>query len=47
MDSDLKEQVELYNGRRKLGLADGKYMIPDDIDACNDEIIEMFGVKKA
>lgn len=36
-----------HNGRRTLGLANGKYVIPDDIDACNDEIIEMFGVKKA
>lgn len=28
----------------RLGLADGKYAIPDDIDACNSEIAEMFGV---
>lgn len=33
-----------HNGRRTLGLANGKYVIHDDIDACNDEIIEMFGV---
>ena len=31
--------------RRKLGLANGKYEIPDNIDECNDEIAEMFGVK--
>ncbi len=30
---------------RKLGIANGKYLIPDDIDECNDEIAEMFGVK--
>lgn len=28
---------------RKLGIANGKYVIPDDIDGCNDEIAEMFG----
>lgn len=33
-----------HNGRRTLGLADGKYVIPDDIDVCNDEILEIFGV---
>lgn len=31
--------------KRKLGLANGKYVIPDDIDGCNDEISEMFGVE--
>lgn len=30
---------------RKLGIANGKYVIPDDIDECNDEISEMFGVE--
>ena len=29
---------------RKLGIADGRYNIPDNIDACNDEIAQMFGV---
>ena len=34
------------NGRKRtLGIANGKYKIPDDIDASNDEIAEMFGVK--
>lgn len=35
-----------HSGRRSLGLADGKYMIPDDIDACNNEILEIFGVNE-
>ena len=30
--------------KRKLGIANGKYRIPDNIDECNDEIAEMFGV---
>lgn len=29
---------------RKLGLADGEFEMPDDIDADNDAIAEMFGV---
>ena len=30
--------------KRKLGIGDGKYKIPDDINAYDDEIAEMFGV---
>ena len=32
------------NNCHRYGIADGLYDIPDDIDACNDEIAEMFGV---
>lgn len=28
--------------KRTLGIANGKYSIPDDIDECNDEIEEIF-----
>ena len=40
------EIVEMFGveKRRVLGIADGKYSIPDNIDECNDEIAEMFGV---
>lgn len=31
--------------KRTLGIANGKYVIPDNIDENNDEISEMFGVK--
>ena len=30
--------------KRRLGIADGMYIIPDNIDGCNDEIAQMFGV---
>jgi len=30
--------------KREIGIANGKYNIPDDIDADNDKIAEMFGV---
>jgi prevent-host-death family protein len=30
--------------RVRLGVAEGKYVIPDNIDADNDLIAEMFGV---
>lgn len=33
--------------KRTLGIANGRYKIPDDIDESNDEIAEMFGVKQA
>lgn len=34
------------NSKRTLGIANGKYKIPDDIDECNGEILEMFGEKE-
>ena len=34
------------NSKRRLGIANGKYKIPDDIDESNDEIAELFGVKQ-
>ncbi len=30
--------------KRMLGIADGKYKFPDDINAYDDEIAKMFGV---
>ena len=42
-DPELKEQDMLSNGsKRILGIAEGKYEIPDDIDELNDEIWKMF-----
>ena len=35
-----------YREKRTLGLANGRYIIPDNIDECNDEILDMFGVKE-
>ena len=34
------------NSKRKLGIADGMYNIPDSIDDCKDEIARMFGVSE-
>lgn len=34
------------SSKRTLGIANGKYKIPDDIDECNGEILEMFGEKE-
>lgn len=33
------------NTSKRIGIAEGKFIVPDDFDACNDEIAEMFGVK--
>ena len=38
--------IRIKPSRRKLGIADGKYDIPDSIDVCNDEIARMFGVSE-
>ena len=39
-------KIERFNSssgeRRKLGLCDGEFDIPDDIDIINDEILEDF-----
>ncbi len=32
-------------GKRKLGIADGKYAIPENIDILNNEIAKLFGVE--
>lgn len=34
--------LENRGSKRKLGIANGKYVIPEDIDGCNDEIFKMF-----
>ena len=31
--------------KRPIGIADGKYNIPDNIDEDNDEILKMFGIE--
>ena len=30
--------------KTRIGIAKGKFDVPDDIDECNEEIAEMFGV---
>lgn len=30
---------------KRIGVAEGKFVVPDDFDDCNDEIAEIFGVK--
>lgn len=37
-------RVPSGQGGRRLGLADGEFDIPDDIDADNAEIAKLFGV---
>ncbi|MBQ3824929.1 MAG: hypothetical protein II811_02205 [Spirochaetaceae bacterium] len=29
----------------RVGVAKGKFVVPDDIDFCNDEIAQMFGAE--
>lgn len=45
-DGAMPFRMHLSTGRkRKLGLANEMYEIPEDIDISNEEIAEMFGVK--
>jgi hypothetical protein len=34
------------NVNKRIGVAKGKFVVPDDFDDCNDEIAEMFGVSE-
>lgn len=34
------------NSSRQLGQAKGKIIVPDDIDNCNDQIEDMFGINE-
>ena len=40
-------KMEIYSNvpvSKRIGVAKGKLQVPEDIDACNDEISELFGV---
>lgn len=37
--------VQAETKSKRIGVAEGKFVVPDDFDDCNDEIAEMFGVK--
>lgn len=36
--------VQMKNTSKRIGIAEGRFVVPDDCDACNDEIAELFGV---
>ena len=36
--------VPISSGKRPLGIADGKFIIPDNLDEHNTEIAAMFGI---
>lgn len=38
------ESPKLENTFKRIGVAEDKFVVPDDFDACNDKIAEMFGV---
>jgi len=44
VDLRMPGDVRIQSPKRRLGIADGRYTIPDNIDACNYEIAKMFGV---
>ena len=38
-------RVQVEATSKRIGVAEGKFVVPDDFDACNNEIQEMFGEK--
>lgn len=38
------ESPKVENTSKRIGVAEGKFVVLDDFDACNDKIAEMFGV---
>lgn len=37
--------VQVETTSKRIGVAEGKFVVLDNFDDCNDEIAEMFGVK--
>ena len=37
--------IQAVSTSQRIGIAEGKFVVPYYFDACNDEIAEMFGVK--
>jgi len=37
------ESLKPENTSKRIGAAEGKFVVPDDFDVCNDKIAEMFG----
>lgn len=40
------EQATARSTSKRIGIAKGEFVVPDDIDECNDEIAKMFGVSE-
>ena len=36
--------IEQEDVSKRIGIAEGKFTVPDDFDECNDEIARMFGL---
>lgn len=36
--------IEQEDVSKRIGMAEGKFTVPDDFDECNDEIARMFGI---
>lgn len=41
---DNEQELDSNATKRRLGIAEGQYNIPDNIDSCNEEIASMFGI---
>lgn len=37
------EPLQVESTSKRIGIAEGKFVVSDDVDDCNDEIAEVFG----
>ena len=44
--STQRQSVAMVNRSKRFGVAKGKLYVPDDIDFCNEEVADLFGVQK-
>ena len=45
LSTQSKKETSMVDTSKRFGIAQGNLQVPDDIDFCNDEIADLFGVK--
>ncbi len=45
LSTQSKPETSVVDISKRFGISQGKLQVPDDIDFCNDEIADLFGVK--
>jgi hypothetical protein len=45
LSTQSKQETSVVDISKRFGISQGKLQVPDDIDFCNDEIADLFGVK--
>ena len=45
LSTQSKQETSVVDTSKRFGISQGNLQVPDDIDFCNDEIADLFGVK--